>query len=69
MFENKDDLIIHEHEDHINRTWEVINGDEKRDDQESLYCISFLDDQYADAAHDLEDYVHRDKPPGKNPVL
>ena len=43
-FENKDDLIIHEHEDHSNITSVVINGDEKRDDQseESFWGVRWL---------------------------
>ena len=65
-FESKDDLIIHEHEDHTNTAAEVINvGDITEDESEETFpCIACtnifdtldnLDDHYADTAHDIED--------------
>ena len=65
-FKNKDDLIIHEHEDHRNTLEVVINDDKIPDDQckEIFPCISCsnifatldaLDDHYAETAHDIDD--------------
>ena len=65
IYNHKDDLIIHEHEDHV-ETISVTNVDEITDDhsEESFPCVSCskvftdldsLDDHYAETAHDLED--------------
>ena len=66
MYKNKDDLTIHEHEDHVDRSSIGTYGLEKRNGQseESFPCVScdkvfdkldVLDDHYAETAHDIDD--------------